>query len=280
MSINLSLVFLVLTLVAGVVWLIDALFFQKKREARQAAVTAQFSDRAHDDPAVQAQLQTALDKVREPSVVEYAKSFFPILVVVFVLRAFLYEPFQIPSGSMIPTLKIGDFILVNKHSYGVRNPVTNSVMIATGEPKRGDVAVFFPPHQPTTYYIKRVIGVPGDVISYNDHVLTVNGVEIEQTFVSQIPAVNPRLRVVGETLNGHHYLTHKHLVPGYLSRRNNVVVPEGHYFMMGDNRDESSDSRDWGMVSEEALVGRATVVWMHWKNFLSIPSFADVRKIQ
>lgn len=279
MSINLPLIFLAAVIITGLIWLFDLLVLKKPRREKQAVIDAQFEGRSLDDPTTQKLHEEASLAVREPVIVEYAKSFFPLLLVVFVLRSFLFEPFQIPSGSMIPTLKIGDFIIVNKHSYGIRNPITNKTVISVGEPVRGDVAVFFPPHQPTTYYIKRVIGLPGDEISYNDHVLTINGVEVKENLLSMVPAVNPQYRFLTETLDGREYQVHKNLIPGYLSRRNNLVVPEGHYFMMGDNRDHSSDSRDWGTVSETALVGRAVVVWMHWDNFFSIPSFSTAGKI-
>lgn len=280
MSINLPLVFFIAVVVAGLIWLFDALVLQKPRREKQKAIETQFAGRSLDDANTKALYDEAMGRIKEPTLVEYAKSFFPLLLIVFVLRSFFYEPFQIPSGSMIPTLKIGDFILVNKFTYGIRNPITNDTLIEMDSPKRGDVAVFFPPHQPQTYYIKRVIGLPGDRISYNDHVLTINGIEVNETLVARVPAVNAQYRLVKETLSGHEYQVHKNIIPGYLSRRNELVVPEGHYFMMGDNRDHSSDSRDWGVVSEKALVGRADVVWMHWDSFFSIPSFSDVGAIQ
>lgn len=280
MSINLPLIFLIAVVVAGLIWLFDVLVLQKPRREKQAAIDAQFSGRSLEDANTKALYEEASAQIKEPTLVEYAKSFFPLLLIVFVLRSFFYEPFQIPSGSMIPTLKIGDFILVNKFTYGIRNPITNETMIATGQPKRGDVAVFFPPHQPDIYYIKRVIGLPGDRISYNDHVLTINGIEISETLIARVPAVNAQYRLIKETVDGHEYQVHKNIIPGYLSRRNEVIVPDGHYFMMGDNRDHSSDSRDWGVVSETALVGRADAVWMHWDSFFSIPSFSHVGAIQ
>lgn len=280
MSINLPLVFFIAVVVAGLIWLFDALVLQKPRREKQKAIEAQFAGRSLDDANTKALYDEAMGRIKEPTLVEYAKSFFPLLLIVFVLRSFFYEPFQIPSGSMIPTLKIGDFILVNKFTYGIRNPITNDTLIEMDSPKRGDVAVFFPPHQPQTYYIKRVIGLPGDRISYNDHVLTINGIEVNETLIARVPAVNAQYRLVKETLDGGEYQVHKNIIPGYLSRRNELVVPDGHYFMMGDNRDHSSDSRDWGVVSEKALVGRADVVWMHWDSFFSIPSFSNVGAIQ
>jgi signal peptidase I len=216
----------------------------------------------------------------EPLLVEYSKSFFPVLFIVFFLRSFLVEPFQIPSGSMIPTLEVGDFILVNKFAYGVREPITNTQFIPVGKPQRGDVMVFFPPHAPDTYYIKRVIGIPGDHISYNNHVLTINGKVIKEKLVAELPVGGPYLKMVTETIDDKTFTAFKHFQPGHLSVRGSWVVPEGHYFMMGDNRDNSLDSREWGVVSEDAIVGKAFAVWMHWDKFFSVPSFDRVGVIK
>jgi signal peptidase I len=133
--------------------------------------------------------------------------------------------------------------------------------------------VFFPPHAPDTYYIKRVIGLPGDHISYNNHVLTINGQVIPEKLEAVLPVGAPYQRLVKETIDGKEFTAYKHLIPGDLSRQGSWVVPEGHYFMMGDNRDNSYDSRGWGFVSEDAIVGKAFAVWMHWETFFSIPSF-------
>jgi signal peptidase I len=183
---------------------------------------------------------------------------------------------------MIPTLEVGDFILVNKFTYGVRLPVLNTQVIPVNKPQRGDVMVFFPPHAPDTYYIKRVIGLPGDHISYINHVLTINGQVIPEKLVAMLPPLSPKWRLVKETIDGKEFTTYKHLVPGELSRNKSWVVPEGHYFMMGDNRDNSLDSRGWPnpFVSEDAIVGKAFAVWMHWEKLLSIPSFDNVGMIQ
>jgi signal peptidase I len=140
--------------------------------------------------------------------------------------------------------------------------------------------VFFPPHAPETYYIKRVIGVPGDHISYNNHVLTLNGKVIKEDLIAELPAGAPVLRMVKENIDGKEFTTYKHIHPSRLSVHGSWVVPEGHYFMMGDNRDNSLDSREWGFVSEEAIVGKAFAVWMHWEKFLSIPSFDHVGVIK
>lgn len=268
-------------LISGLIWLYDILFLAKARKAKVAAVDSQFNKADLAEEHKKEAYETAVEAAsKEPMAVEQAKAFFPVLFVVFFLRSFLVEPFQIPSGSMIPTLQVGDFILVNKFAYGVRVPIWNKTFIPTGLPKRGDVMVFYPPHQPDTYFIKRVIGLPGDEISYVNHVLTVNGQVIPEKLQAMLPVGNPMLRQVTETLDGKEFTTWKHLQPGNLSVRGAWKVPEGHYFMMGDNRDNSADSRYWGFVSEDAIVGKAFAVWMHWEALLSIPSFDTVKVIE
>lgn len=280
-SINLPLILTLAVLVTGLVWLFDALVLARPRKEKVAAVDKQFTGMALESEQQKMAYEDAKSvAAREPVLVEYAKSFFPVLFIVFFLRSFLVEPFQIPSGSMIPTLEVGDFILVNKFAYGIREPITNTQLIPVSKPQRGDVMVFFPPHAPTTYYIKRVIGVPGDHISYINHVLTINGKVIEETLVAELPAGAPYLRMVKETIDDKTFTAFKHFQPGPLSVRGSWVVPEGHYFMMGDNRDNSLDSRDWGVVSENAIVGKAFAVWMHWDKFFSVPSFDHVGVIK
>lgn len=277
MNINLPLILTLAVLISGVIWLIDVLFFASARKAKILAVEKQFQSANHTDEPQKAAYDLAKSVAsKEPVLIEYAKSFFPVLFIVFFLRSFLVEPFQIPSGSMIPTLQVGDFILVNKFAYGLRVPVLNKTFIPVDKPKRGDVMVFFPPHHPDTYFIKRVIGLPGDEISYVNHVLTINGKVVPQKIQATLPVGAPKFNIVTETIDGKEIQTYKHLVPGYLSIRGAWKIPEGHYFMMGDNRDNSADSRDWGFVSEDAIVGKAFAVWMHWENFLSIPSFDNV----
>lgn len=281
MDINFPLILVLLVFVSGLIWLCDWLFLAKKRRAAIAAVESQFasveldSERQSD---VYAQAREAAAK--EPVVVEYSKSFFPVLFVVLILRSFLYEPFQIPSGSMVPTLKIGDFILVNKFTYGLRLPVIRTKIASMNEPERGDVMVFFPPHRPDTYFIKRVVGLPGDEILYINNVLYINGEKQPQTLVASLPPLNPEVQLMREALDGVEHDMRKHVIPGRLSQKGRWVVPEGHYFMMGDNRDNSSDSRDWGPVPEQAIVGKAVAVWMHWDSFFSLPSFSRVGSIR
>lgn len=285
-SLNLPLILSLAVLITGFIWLIDILFLAKPRKARVAAVAQQFPAIESADEHRKAAYETAVESAgKEPVAVEYAKSFFPVLFIVFFLRSFLVEPFQIPSGSMIPTLQVGDFILVNKFAYGLRVPVLNKTFIPVGTPKRGDVMVFFPPHQPKTYFIKRVIGVPGDRVRYANNVLYLNGVEVKQEYVTKASpelgsfCMNHRqqLTVVNELLGDTPHRMQKCDEPSALGAGDRTwVVEEGHYFMMGDNRDNSGDSRVWGTVAEGAIVGKAFAVWMHWEELFSIPSFSNV----
>lgn len=207
------------------------------------------------------------DVEKEPILVEYARSFFPVVLIVLLLRSFLVEPFRIPSGSMMPTLLIGDFILVNKFSYGVRLPVLNNKVIELGEPERGDIVVFRFPKQPTVDYIKRVIGLPGDRIAYFDKKLYVNGKLVQQTSLGRYQGVGQGNSMTGaehleEDLTG---VKHSILISrGVPTVEDVFVVPQGQYFVMGDNRDNSNDSRYWGTVPEANLVGKAFFIWMNW----------------
>lgn len=209
--------------------------------------------------------------------VEFVASLAPVLGLVLVLRSFVIEPFQIPSSSMVPTLKVGDFILVNKWTYGIRLPVLRTKIIELNSPERGDVMVFFPPHE-ERYFIKRVIGLPGDEIHVLDGVLYINGDKMSQKVLDgEIPA--PRSVVMTEDLYGLEHAMQKRILPTRLSQNFTAVVPQGHYFMMGDNRDNSSDSRVWGPVPEQRIVGKAFARWMFWDKFLSLPSFQRAGKI-
>jgi len=204
---------------------------------------------------------------QEPILVEYARSFFPVILIVLLLRSFLVEPFRIPSGSMMPTLLIGDFILVNKFTYGVRLPVINKKLIEVGEPERGDIVVFRFPKDPSVDYIKRVIGLPGDKISYYGKQLAVNGKAVNATALGDYRGVGKGENMSGsillsEDLTG---VTHDILIrEGQPSVQGEFTVPAGQYFVMGDNRDNSNDSRYWGTVPEANLVGRAFLIWMNW----------------
>jgi signal peptidase I len=233
-----------LVVLTGFIWLVDKLLFAPGRDK----------------------------DTKEPLVVEYARSFFPIILLVLVIRSFIAEPFRIPSSSMVPTLHIGDFILVNKFSYGVRLPVLNTKILDTGSPQRGDVMVFRYPKgeankdKPDVDYIKRVVGLPGDRIGYFDKTIYINGDPVGQELrdkTMDVRAISPagselRFEHLGD--DGHMILVEpdKRLVEG------ETVVPEGHYFVMGDNRDNSNDSRYWGTVPEENLVGKAFFIWMSW----------------
>lgn len=212
------------------------------------------------------------DEAHEPLLVEYARSFFPIVLIVLLLRSFLVEPFRIPSGSMMPTLLIGDFILVNKFTYGIRLPVINTKIIEMNEPKRGDVVVFRFPKDPSVDYIKRVIGLPGDRIAYYDKKLHVNGQVVEQVSQGVYEGVGEGASMTGtqriaEKLPASDtgLVEHDILIKaGYPSVEGVYVVPEEQYFVMGDNRDNSNDSRYWGTVPEANLVGKAFFIWMSW----------------
>lgn len=245
-------------LVTGLIWLLDVLVLKKSRGAGD-----------------------------EPWYVEYSKSFFPVILLVFVIRSFIAEPFKIPSGSMMPTLLAGDYILVNKFNYGLREPISNTQLIPIGKPERGDVFVFRYPPDVTINYIKRVVGLPGDKIRYEDKHLTINGkpltvaelgnYDYEVTTPSgrkQAISAIKKTEQLGEV--SHDLLVHPQFEPDYrdpnspgakLMRGETVTVPEGHYFAMGDNRDNSADSRVWGFVSEGHLVGKAFYIWFNFDKF-------------
>ena len=215
---------------------------------------------------------------QEEGGIEFIGSLAPVLGLVLLLRSFVVEPFQIPSQSMLPTLKVGDFILVSKSTYGVRLPVLRTKLVNVSSPERGDVMVFFPPHE-DRYFIKRVVGLPGDKVQVLNGVLYVNGEQMLQTLMPE-EASSPRSVVMTENLMDSQHLIQKRISPTRLSQSYSTIVPEGHYFMMGDNRDNSSDSRVWGPVPEDRIVGKAFVRWMFWNEFLSIPSFDRAGKIQ
>ena len=272
MNIDLPLILTIIVGVSGSIWLLDSVFLARPRADRLAALQTQFP-RWDDRDSADAKrfIEAATRDASEPVVVEYAKSFFPVLAFVLVLRSFLYEPFQIPSSSMVPTLQVGDYILVNKFNYGLRLPVTRTKVWDVASPERGDVMVFYPPHANTTYYIKRVIGIPGDRVQYRNKQLTVNGKPVPREWLAEIPG-SRRLQVGIERPRD----DKSHLVQVDRSRpiRDfSVVVRPGHYFMMGDNRDNSSDSRVWGQVPERDIVGQAVAIWMHWESVFSVPSF-------
>lgn len=252
MSMSFPALLVAATIITGVIWALDALFWAPKRRA-QAAQLAHSGDRAAAEAAA-----------KEPTFVEVSRSFFPIILAVLVVRSFVVEPFRIPSGSMMPTLLVGDFILVNKFSYGLRLPVLNTKVLDLGEPERGDIVVFRYPEDPRIDYIKRVVGVPGDHIVYQDKVLYVNGQPMAQTVVGTYVGEGSGAAMTGASLRMEQLgdVAHEILVlPGAFDRPFEYTVPAGHYFAMGDNRDNSRDSRFWGPVPDENLVGKAFLIW-------------------
>ena len=250
---NFALFLLVLLVVTGGVWLAERYFLAKRRQ--QGA--------------------------KQPWWVEYSVSFFPVILIVFLLRSFLVEPFKIPSSSMVPTLLVGDFILVNKFTYGIRLPVINKKIVELGDPKRGDVMVFRWPRDPSLDYIKRVVGLPGDKVEYRNRRLTVNGeavpmrqiedylskerMQFSHRFVETLGAVEHEIlqdpdmpAAVGADAAFPFAGNCTYNVSGLT-----CTVPPGHYFVMGDNRDNSSDSRVWGFVPDENIVGKAFFIWLN-----------------
>jgi len=250
LSMSFPLILVVLTGVSGLLWLLEIIWLRPRR--------------------------AEADRDRQSAVTEYAISFFPVLLFVLVLRSFLVEPFQIPSGSMKPTLQVGDFILVNKFSYGIRLPVIGTKVFDIGEPQRGDAMVFIPPHQ-NQYFIKRVIGLPGDRIRYQNKVLYIDNVEQTQQYKGPVTGVASDQLSFIETLDNRAHTIQRNRYED--ARVQQWLVPEGHYFMMGDNRDQSSVSRFWGFVSEDKIVGEAFAVWLHKEPGLSMPSFERNRWI-
>ena len=251
MDINFPLVLVILVFLTGVVWALDQFVLKPARG---------------DGPT--------------PTWVEYSGSFFPVLLIVLVLRSFLVEPFQIPSASMVPTLQVGDFILVNKYTYGLRLPVLRTKVLSVNSPKRGEVMVFIKPGD-DRYFIKRVIGLPGDEVRVINNVLYINGEKISQVVEGNNSTdAAPHFQLAGEMVGGIVHKIRKRVPPGRFGRNFSVVVPEGNYFMMGDNRDNSSDSRDWGTVPESHVVGRAFAIWMHWESLTSLPKFNRVGTIR
>ena len=279
MDIDFPLILVILVFGSGLIWLLDALFLAPGRRRTVAALQGECPQWQKPGSADALKYQARVGEVsREPVVVEYAKSFFPVLLVVFVLRSFLVEPFQIPSSSMVPTLEVGDYILVNKYTYGIRLPVVRTKVWSLNEPRRGDVMVFFPPHMNDKYYIKRVIGLPGDTVEYRDKRLYVNGNELPQEILAVVPEGAARYQLGLETQGDARYLVQQDQARP--AQDFSVLVKPGHYFMMGDNRDNSSDSRVWGQVPEADIVGKAFAIWMHWDSLLSVPSFSRVGLIE
>jgi signal peptidase I len=237
LNINLALILTLLTAVSGLVVAYDRFYLQK---------------RPPDDGRPNRAMSTLVD---------YSRSFFPVLLFVLIIRSFIFEPFRIPSGSMMPTLLQGDYIFVKKYSYGLRLPVVETKIIETGQPERGDVVVFRLPEEPTVNYIKRVVGLPGDTVEYVNHRLTVNGEPVPLARDTNSPLDDSSPRFIENLGDREHAILIAH--PGNTVRDGVYRVPEGHYFMLGDNRDNSRDSRFLGMIPETHLVGEAVRIWMH-----------------
>jgi signal peptidase I len=285
---NFALILFVLLVVSGLVTLADKLVFARRRRRAADRALAELDERYHkapvtDEMSVLKERGALEDRIlKEPWWIEYSKSFFPVIVAVFLLRSFLVEPFKIPSGSMIPTLLVGDFILVNKYAYGIRLPIINKKIIEVGNPERGDVMVFRYPLDPSLDFIKRVVGLPGDRIRYSGKRLWVNDKELPLEPLGDY--INPeRVSVVQqyiETINGHrHRIIVENDAPAlppfvhqfpyrenctYNNAGLACTVPPGHYFLMGDNRDNSSDSRVWGFVPDANIVGKAFFIWLNF----------------
>ena len=288
---NFALILFVAMLVTGVIWCLDVFVLAKQRRAKADAALAEYdarhakltADGIKLDNGNRAALEATI--LRQPTWVEYSGSFFPVIALVFVLRSFLFEPFKIPSSSMVPTLLVGDLILVNKFDYGIRLPVLNKKIIEVANPQRGDVMVFKYPKDMSQDYIKRVIGVPGDKITYDNKRLTVNGQPVDYTalddyldderpvyhkqFLEKLP--NKQHRILNmdgaRTINlsaVEDFPHHDNCTYSY--DKFTCIVPEGNYFMMGDNRDNSADSRYWGFVPDQNIVGKAVFVWMNFSN--------------
>ncbi|MPV64561.1 signal peptidase I [Burkholderia sp. BE17] len=295
---NFALILFVLVVVTGVAWVLDKLVFMPRRRLAADSAIEEFDrqqsridKRFADENAVQTRSKLRDEKLRQPWWLEYTASFFPVILAVFVVRSFIVEPFKIPSGSMVPTLLVGDFILVNKFEYGLRLPVTNT-KITQGSPlSRGDVVVFRYPKDESVDYIKRVIGLPGDTVAYQDKQLTINGQPVpetplpdffdderqnyakqfEETIGNKKNAILNNPAVPPFVMGAYDYPYRDNCT--YNSRGVICKVPPGHYFMMGDNRDNSADSRYWGFVPDRNIVGRAFFIWMNFSDLKRIGSF-------
>ncbi|MBI5447288.1 MAG: signal peptidase I [Gammaproteobacteria bacterium] len=266
MYFNFETVLTLATLITGVVWLMDSLFLSKKRLIKQGLLKS-------NTGCLQRMVMVwggvhIPGKVKMPRVIEYARSFFPVLFLVLFLRTFFYEPYRIPSGSDKPTLLIGDLILLNKHIYGLHLPVSNQTIYENQLPKRGDMVIFrFSNLDPSKDLIKRVIGLPHDHIRFSHNVLYINGIEAKQTRLGQTTDEGSDgndwpVDIKREDLLGVSHLIYQR--PQEPARDVDVVVPADHYFVMGDNRDDSFDSRFWGFVSRDDLKGKAIYVWLSW----------------
>ncbi|MGH8501078.1 MAG: signal peptidase I [Gammaproteobacteria bacterium] len=264
MNFDLELVLVIGTLLTGGIWLLDRLWQARSAEA---SVSHDIVQEGAETAPPGARGAGQRDAHKDAWYVEYSKSFFPVLLIVLLLRGFVAEPFRIPSGSMMPTLLVGDFILVSKFAYDIRLPVTGTKLIETGGPQRGDVVVFRYPEHPTDDYIKRVVGLPGDHVGYYNKVLYINGKRAPQQPIGQYDAMGSGMAMNGATVAMEKLGDVKHrilLEPGQPGMEGEYIVPPDQYFVMGDNRDNSNDSRFWGFVPDENLVGKAFLIWLNW----------------
>lgn len=268
MNFDINLILVPLLMLSGAILLFSSLAGLRRGNKLSKPATASKATKSATSKAA----DTASD-IKVPWWLDYSRSLFPIILLVVVIRSFIIEPYQIPSSSMVPTLVKGDFILVKKFSYGLRTPLSNHEIVSFGKPHRGDIIVFNFPADPKTRYIKRVIGQPGDIINYYNKTLTINGEEIEASSV--------RIRVdyqeFSETLTPDkppHIIRKHHFVSGNDLPQSSWQVPPKHYFVMGDNRDNSNDSRYWGFVPHDALVGQAFLIWMNWEASNQLPTFS------
>ncbi len=294
---NFALLLFIATVITGVYWLAERFYFLPQRHRTAAALEQADQQRRADlskmgIAQVDGNVQESVAKVlAQPWWLDWTAGLFPVIVVVFLLRSFLFEPFKIPSGSMIPTLLVGDLILVNKYTYGVRLPVINTKITEGTAPQRGDVMVFRYPPKPSMDYIKRVVGVPGDTVSYVNKRLSINGQPVATQPVAEFfdEDVMRHFPQFEEQLGEHkHRLLNDDSRPAFVDgvapfpfreacsytiEGVTCTVPPGHYFMMGDNRDNSLDSRYWGFVPEQNIVGKAFLVWMNFTNLKRIGAF-------
>ncbi|CAB3787070.1 signal peptidase I [Pararobbsia alpina] len=297
---NFALILFVLVVLTGIAWVADKLVFLPGRRRKAEAAVGEFDrqqekvgERFADENPQATRSRLRDNALRQPWWLEYSASFFPVIVLVFVLRSFVVEPFKIPSGSMLPTLFVGDFILVNKFDYGIRLPIIDKKIIPLGNPQRGDVVVFRFPKDESVDFIKRVVGVPGDTIAYQNKELTINGQPVSKVPDGEFldderdpPSFNKRFtEVLGP--KKHDILNNAQVPPfvmgasDYPYRENckynamGVIctVPPGSYFMMGDNRDNSEDSRYWGFVPDKNVVGRAFFIWLNFASLKRIGGF-------
>ena len=258
MNIDFPALLVAATFFTGIAWAFDALILAPQRRRKVAALVERGAAPTSDQ---------VITTLKESTFVEYCKSFFPVILAVLLLRSFLVEPFRIPSNSMMPTLLTGDFILVNKFSYGIRLPVLNSKIVEMGEPDRGDVVVFRYPKDPAVDYIKRVVGLPGDKVGYYNKIVYINGEPVGQVPAGVYIGVGSGISMSGASERQEQLgdVMHDILVmPRTPGLEGEYLVGEDEFFVMGDNRDNSNDSRYWGAVPESNLVGKAFRIWMNW----------------